>query len=270
MIAYLNVDAIDMNDRCHPPRSSPPSPLRGTPPTVGPPGLLGESRIAPWGETPPYTRQRVTQILALDQIEVRIGNVPVVSSASCTVESGQCLGIQGPNGSGKTTLLRVMATLLRPSSGQGSILGAALDTAGFESVRPRIGLSGHLPALSDHLTLRENLAFVARITGQSSQGVEQVLETVGLAAAADRLAADCSHGMRKRADLARLFLTRPDLLLLDEPHAGLDSSATRLVAALVRHTTDKGGGAVIVSHDPTTMVDLADQHMTLRTGILSQ
>jgi ABC-type Mn2+/Zn2+ transport system ATPase subunit len=76
--------------------------------------------------------------------------------------------------------------------------------------------------------------------------------------------------MRKRADLARLFLTRPDLLLLDEPHESLDSSATPLVAALVRQTIDKGGGAVIVSHDPTTMVDLADQHMTLQTGILSR
>jgi heme exporter protein A len=212
----------------------------------------------------------VTPVLTLEEIEVRIGNVPVLSSASCSLEPGQCLGIQGPNGSGKTTLLRVMATLLKPSSGRGSILGAALETAGFELVRPRIGLSGHLPALSDHLTLRENLEFVARITGHGASEVREVLETVGLAGAADRLARDCSHGMRKRADLARLFLTRPDLLLLDEPHAGLDSSATPLVAALVRLTTSKGGGAVIVSHDPTTMVDLADQHMTLRTGILSR
>jgi len=212
----------------------------------------------------------MTPVLTLEKIEVRIGNVPLVSSASCSVESGQCLGIAGPNGSGKTTLLRVMATLLKPSSGRGSILGAALETAGFELVRPRIGLSSHQPALSDHLTLRENLEFVARITGHGAREVGEALETVGLAGAADRLAIHCSHGMRKRADLARLFLTRPDLLLLDEPHAGLDSSATPLVTVLVRHTTSKGGGAVIVSHDPTTMVDLADEHMTLRTGILSR
>jgi len=212
----------------------------------------------------------MTAILALEKIEMLIGNVPVVSSASCSVESGQCLGIQGPNGSGKTTLLRVMATLLKPTSGRGFILGAPLGTTAVELIRPRIGLSGHLPALSDYLTLGENLGFVARITGRAAAMVGEVLETVGLAGAADRLAADCSHGMRKRADLARLFLTQPDLLLLDEPHAGLDSSATPLVAALVHHTTRKGGGAVIVSHDPTTMVDIADQHMTLRTGILSQ
>jgi heme exporter protein A len=212
----------------------------------------------------------VTPILNLEQIEVRIGNVPVLSSASCSVEPGQCLGIQGPNGSGKTTLLRVMATLLKPSSGRGSILGVPLESSGFELVRPRIGLSGHLAALSDHLTLRENLQFVARIIARGASDVGEVLETVGLAGAADRLAGNCSHGMRKRADLARLFLTRPDLLLLDEPHAGLDSSATPLVTALVRHTTNKGGSVVIVSHDPTTMVDLADQHMSLRTGILSK
>jgi heme ABC exporter ATP-binding subunit CcmA len=209
-------------------------------------------------------------ILALEKTEVLFGNIPVVASASCVVESGQCLGIQGPNGSGKTTLLRVMATLLKPSSGHGSILGADLATPQVDEVRRRIGLSGHLPALSNHLTLRENLEFVARISGRSQTRVKEVFEMVGLAGAADRLAERCSHGMRKRADLARLFMTEPDLLLLDEPHAGLDSAASPLVAALVHHTIQKGGAAVLVSHDPTTMVDLADQHMTLRTGILSQ
>lgn len=209
-------------------------------------------------------------IVALEKIEVLFGNVPVVASASCVIESGQCLGITGPNGSGKTTLLRVMATLLKPTSGQGFVLGADVATPQVDDVRPRIGLSGHLPALSDHLTLRENLEFVARISGRPQTRVDEVLEMVGLAGAADRLAERCSHGMRKRADLARLFLTEPDLLLLDEPHAGLDSSAAPLVAALVHRTIRKGGGAVIVSHDPTTMVDLADQHMTLSTGILSQ
>jgi heme ABC exporter ATP-binding subunit CcmA len=212
----------------------------------------------------------MSPILTLNDIEVLFGNVPVVASASCVVESGQCLGIQGPNGSGKTTLLRVMATLLKPTSGKGLILGADLATPQVDEVRRRIGLSGHLPALSDHLTLRENLEFVARISGRSQTRVIEVLEMVGLAGAADRFAERCSHGMRKRADLARLFMTEPDLLLLDEPHAGLDSSATPLVAALVHRTIQKGGAAVLVSHDPTSMVDLADQHMTLRTGILSQ
>jgi ABC-type multidrug transport system ATPase subunit len=163
-----------------------------------------------------------------------------------------------------------MATLLKPTSGKGFILGADLATPQVDEVRRRIGLSGHLPALSNHLTLRENLEFVARISGRSQTRVKEVLEMVGLAGAADRLAERCSHGMRKRADLARLFMTEPDLLLLDEPHAGLDSAASPLVAALVHHTMQKGGAAVLVSHDPTTMVDLADQHMTLRTGILSQ
>ncbi len=209
-------------------------------------------------------------VLAFEDIEVLIGNVPVVASASCVVEPGQCLGISGPNGSGKTTLLRVMATLLKPTSGKGLVLGADLATPQVDEVRRRIGLSGHLPALSGHLTLQENLEFVARISGQPQTRVSQVLETVGLAGAADRLAEHCSHGMHKRADLARLFLTQPDLLLLDEPHAGLDSSAAPLVAGLVQLTTRKGGAAIIVSHDPTTMVDLADQHMTLSTGILSQ
>jgi heme exporter protein A len=99
--------------------------------------------------------------------------------------------------------------------------------------------------------------------------VPRVLEWVGLTGATDRLAHQCSHGMRKRADLARLFLTEPELLLLDEPHAGLDSSATPIVTELVKRTLAKGGTAVLVSHDPTTLSDLAHQHLTLKAGVLT-
>ena len=207
-------------------------------------------------------------ILRLDNVAVVAGNVPVITGASCVVEPGTCLTIQGPNGAGKTTLLRVIATLLRPSSGSGEVLGAVLTTSAIDDVRPGIGLSGHTPALSGSLTLAENLSFVARVRGLDVGRVKEVLEWVGLSGAADRLAEKCSHGMRKRADLARLYLTEPDLLLLDEPQAGLDTSANPIVADLVNRTRARGGAAVLVSHDPTSLSDLADQQMILDAGTL--
>lgn len=193
----------------------------------------------------------------------------MVVSATCTVDPASCLAILGPNGAGKTTLLRVMATLLKPTSGRGTVFGVPLLGADLEPVRPRIGLSGHLPALSPSLTLRENLEFAARLSGKAPDRVPLALELVGLGGAGDRLAERCSHGMKKRADLARLFLTEPDLLLLDEPLAGLDASAAPLVNELVDQTRAEGGGAVLVSHDPASVSRLADHHLTLHEGVLA-
>jgi ABC-type multidrug transport system ATPase subunit len=210
----------------------------------------------------------VTPILSLEAVSVTAGNIPLVASASCSVEPGRSLAILGPNGAGKTTLLRVMATLLRPSHGGGQVLGVRFDSPGLEAVRPRIGLAGHHPSLVASLTLRENLDFVARVSGREPGRAIEVLEAVGLGEAADRLVSACSHGMRKRADLARLLLTEPELVLLDEPQAGLDSSASPLVSHLVESVRRRGGAAVLVSHDPTSILGLADAHLTLERGVL--
>ncbi len=87
-------------------------------------------------------------------------------------------------------------------------------------------------------------------------------------AAAGRAADRCSHGMRRRADLARLLLVPPRLLLLDEPQAGLDASAQPLVEELIRQVRSGGGGAILVSHDPQGLSGLADRMLTLRSGAL--
>jgi heme exporter protein A len=211
----------------------------------------------------------VDHLLELEHVAVEAGHTVIVNEATCVLDPGQCLAIEGPNGAGKTTLIRVMATLVRPSRGRAAVFGVASDSPAVIEVRPRIGYSGHQPAVNPALTLRDNLRFVARIRGTDPQLVGEVLARVGLEAAADRLGGDCSHGMLKRADLARLLLTRPDLLLLDEPHAGLDQEAVPLVAELVEATRRRGGGAVLVSHDPTSLIDLADQRFSLSQGMLS-
>jgi len=207
-------------------------------------------------------------LAALRGVGVRLGATPVLRAVDLEVGAGQAVGLVGANGSGKTTLLRVLATLLPSTSGGGTVLGAPLDAPARLAVRPAIALLGHAPALYPQLTLDENLALVARLLGERPGRAAQALEVVGLAGARQRRAAHCSQGMLRRAELARALLTRPRLLLLDEAHAGLDPSASGLVALLVDDVRGRGGAAVLVSHQPRRLRPLVDRIVELADGRL--
>ncbi|MDP8970311.1 MAG: ATP-binding cassette domain-containing protein, partial [Actinomycetota bacterium] len=153
---------------------------------------------------------------------VAIGSTRVLEEVSLRVWPGEVVGLVGPNGAGKSTLLRVLATLLAPGGGHARVLGTELSSAARNGARGRIALLGHDPALHPSLSLRENLQLVADLAGMPPSRGEMVLEAVGLGGAADRRVERCSRGMIRRAEIARALLTRPQLLLLDEAHAGLD------------------------------------------------
>lgn len=192
--------------------------------------------------------------------------MPVLAGVDMTVEPGEKVGIVGPNGSGKTSLLSVLATLQTPSGGEGQVLGAKLGTRDVIPVRPHIGLSGHQPALYDELSLAENLAHVARLSGIDPVHAEAALDQVGLSAAAGRRASACSNGMRRRADLARLLMIRPRLALLDEAQAGLDATAVAIVDALSARTVADDGAVIMVSHDATQLESRVDRIVRLIDG----
>jgi len=178
------------------------------------------------------------------------------------------LGLFGANGAGKTTLLRLMATLLPPSSGRGTVLGVDLAGNGCLDVRREIGYVGHTPALYSELTLEENLRFAAAICGLPDGEASEALDAVGLKGAAGRRAEACSHGMLRRAEFAVQLFRKPRLLLLDEPHSALDADAVDLVDSLVARTTDAGGAAVLVSHDRDRVNAIADRTVELKAGTL--
>jgi len=208
-------------------------------------------------------------IVALRALGVRIGDTPILRNLTLSLGGGEVVGLIGSNGSGKTTLLRVVATLLPPSRGSGEVLGAPLDGEERFAVRHRIGLIGHQPGLYPQLTLEENIAFVARMRGIPPARVTDVLDRVGLGLARGRKAAACSHGMQRRAEFARLILTAPDLLLLDEAHAGLDPQAADLVAHLVAGVRARGGGSLVVSHEHHRIAPLVDRFVELAGGALA-
>ncbi len=174
----------------------------------------------------------------------------------------------GGNGAGKTTLLRLLATELVPASGTASVLGVNLSSGDRVDLRRRIGMVGHTPALYQELTLGENIAFAARVTGTDPERAADALAAVGLAGVADRRAAACSYGMQRRAELARELMLRPGLLLLDEPHAALDEASVDIVAHLVDAVTRDGGAAILVSHDRDRIEKLASRTVELAGGRL--
>jgi heme exporter protein A len=205
-------------------------------------------------------------IVDVTGIALRRPQALVLREVTLSIGAGEAVGLFGANGSGKTTLLRVLATLVRPTAGTGTVLGAAVGTPAAEQVRPRIGLIGHEPALFPRLTLEENLGLVADLITHPALQPDEALAAVGLAGAARRRAIHCSNGMRRRAEFARILITRPDLLLLDEAHVGLDPAASALVEHLVADVVGRGGGAVVVSHERDRAERIVTRTLLLEDG----
>jgi len=191
------------------------------------------------------------------------GERPALTDVSVRLEAGQTLAVLGSNGAGKSTLLRVLATLLRPHTGTVSLLGATLP-AEAHRVHGRIGYLGHEPLLYRDLSGRENLLFHARLHGVAPARVDEVLAAVGLSARANDPVRQLSRGTVQRLAVARAVLHEPELLLLDEPRAGLDPAASERLEPLIGR--ESGRTRVLVTHDVEGA--LAESHgvLGLRRG----
>jgi len=212
----------------------------------------------------------VDRLIDLDQIDVSLGGLPVLRGIDLDVGPGDSLGVSGPNGVGKTTLLRLIATLLTPASGSGSVLGASLGTPRALAIRPLIGLLSHRPSVIPELTLAENLRHAARLAGADVAKAEKALRVVGLDGVASRRAGASSFGMLRRIEVARLLITGPRILLLDEPFTGLDAEAQELIGALVSRTTSDRGAVVMVSHDSGHLAAHTNRLLSMSLGRLEQ
>lgn len=210
----------------------------------------------------------MSRLATLEQVEVELGGQTILRHLDFGLDRGQVVGITGPNGSGKTTLLRVLATLIRVDAGAGRVLGADVTTDEVYRIRPSVGLIGHNPALLPHLSLRENLIHAASLAGVDLSRVEPALRTVGLDEVAAKTSDASSFGMKRRLEVARLLLTRPRLLLLDEASSGLDADARHLINALIERTVASDGGVVMVTHDSSQLRDVCDVVSQLSVGRL--
>jgi ABC-2 type transport system ATP-binding protein len=167
----------------------------------------------------------MTPTIEATGLRKRFGKTVALDGIDLVAEPGQVLAVLGPNGAGKTTFVRTVATLLRPDAGELRVAGHDVRREPG-AVRRVIGLAGQYAAVEPAMTGRENLYLVARLFGQDRRSARtntaRVLDQLGLADAADRLARTYSGGMRRKLDLGASLVGAPRLLLLDEPTTGLD------------------------------------------------
>jgi ABC-type multidrug transport system ATPase subunit len=191
------------------------------------------------------------------------GERTVLRKVSVSVPAGATLAVLGRNGAGKSTLLRILATLLRPHSGEVSVLGEPLPRRAW-AVRGRIGLLPHEPLLYRDLSGRENLEYHARLHGVPPARVDELLEAVAMTERAGEPVRLLSRGMVQRLAVCRAVLHAPSVLLLDEPLANLDPAASGLVEPLIGRPC--GATRVLTSHDPRAALAEADLVLGLLDG----
>ncbi|CAN5844644.1 ABC transporter ATP-binding protein [soil metagenome] len=197
-----------------------------------------------------------------------LGRFPALAGVDLDVARGEIVLLRGPNGAGKTTLLRLLAGLLPLASGQAVVLGHDLATDA-RALRRRVGLLAHAAGLYDELTVHDNVTFWARAAGATVADSEAALVRLGLDGRLRTVVAGrLSAGQRRRASIAAMIARRPELWLLDEPHAGLDHAGRDLLDGLVRDAAAAGATVILASHELERAASLAGRDVVIAGGMV--
>jgi len=189
--------------------------------------------------------QAVIQVRGLTK---RFGDFTAVDHISFEVQAGEVVGYLGPDGSGKTTTIRMLLGLLRPSEGEGNVLGYDIRRQ-TEQLRQKSGYMSQKFALYNDLTVRENLAFYAGVYGTTQRSrLAEVIELLGLHGLEDVRVSQISVGWRQRLALGTAIVHRPRLLFLDEPTSGVDPNARRAFWELIYAVVAEGVTALVTTH----------------------
>jgi ABC-2 type transport system ATP-binding protein len=217
------------------------------------------------------TRGGAGEAVALDGVWRAFGDVVAVSDLAFVVPAGTVTVLLGPNGAGKTTVVRLVTGALHPNAGQVRTLGIdpGSEASGSE-VRRRCGVVPARPALYDRLTGTDNLRYAADLFGVdpsiADQRIEHAASRFGILDALEQKVGGYSTGMRARLALARAVLHEPDLLLLDEPTAGLDPESAKAVLGLIDEMADDGKTVLMCTHLLLEAEGLADQVIVMDKG----
>jgi ABC-2 type transport system ATP-binding protein len=203
--------------------------------------------------------------IELNDVIRDFGTVRALDGLALTVPTGSVTVLLGPNGAGKTTTVRIITGALRSNGGTVRVLGEDPVVKG-DDIRGRIGVVAPKPAMWDRLTGEENLAFTAEIYGVSKSTIYEAAERFGITYALDLEVGGYSTGMRTRLALARAVVHDPEILLLDEPTAGLDPESSRAVLELIRELAGKGRTIVMCTHLLHEAEGIADQVVLMGAG----
>src|SRR5436190_4897576 len=205
---------------------------------------------------------RSPEAIVCEGLRRRFGERDALAGLDLVVAAGETVLVTGPNGAGKTTLLRILATVLRPSSGRVTVAGHDLP-AHAGNVRREVGYAGHDPLAYPDLTARENLELYAALYAVPDARIAEELDRVGLDGRRGDRAAELSRGMLQRLALARIGLHGPSIVLLDEPTAALDADGREV---LRRFLAEPGRTIVVATHEREWFDGLDDRIVRMAAG----
>lgn len=191
----------------------------------------------------------------------------ILRGIDLSIEKGETVAILGPNGAGKSTLLKVIATLIKPSSGEVKINGLDLKKNGND-IKKLMGYLPHSSLLYEHYSPLDNLVFFGNLYGV--KGVEEkavkLIKDVGLSFFLKEPVKNFSRGMIQRTAIARAIIHEPELLLLDEPHTGLDQGAISILNDVIISMKQKGATTLMVTHDFKQAAEICDRIIIIKDG----
>jgi ABC-type multidrug transport system ATPase subunit len=206
-------------------------------------------------------------VVHVKQLKKSLDDRPILRGVDLEIDAGEYVAILGANGAGKSTLLKILASLMPASEGKVELFGQVLTPSAVR-LRSRIGLIGQDAMIYRDLSARENLTFFAKLydVDNPEHCADRMLRMVGLIDRADDAVKRFSRGMIQRVSIARALLHDPDLILADEPFAGLDAPSIQALEALLVRLNDAGKTIVLVNHDIEQTFRLAERLVVLRQG----
>jgi ABC-2 type transport system ATP-binding protein len=208
-------------------------------------------------------------LIRLIQLTKRYGKFTAVDNIDLVIPTGELFGFLGPNGAGKTTTFRMIAGILRPTSGTVEIGGIDVLHRPLDA-KARLGFIPDRPFVYDKLTGGEFLRFAAALYGQQGPSVErridELLELFELSRWKDELTESYSHGMRQKLIICGALVHRPEVIVVDEPMVGLDPKSARLLKDLFRQFVDRGGTVLMSTHTLEVAETMCDRIAIIHGG----
>lgn len=206
-------------------------------------------------------------MIEVNNLVKKIGDKMILRNLKLTVAEGETIAVLGPNGAGKTTLLKTIATLTKPTSGDVKIFGLTPKDSILE-IRQNIGYLPHASLLYDHFSPLENLVFYGKLYGVKDveNRSKALIEQVGLKFFTNEPVRGFSRGMIQRTAIARAIIHDPKLLLLDEPHTGLDQKAISILNDVIHEKKKDGLTTLMVTHDIKQAAAVCDRAIVIQNG----